>query len=62
MVLLSVLAAMIALKVYSFTTVSMRISFFAVPVSVAGMIAGQRWGIAGFLADLVYGLVFPVLP
>jgi len=60
MVLLSVLVAFaIALKVYSFTTVSMRISFFAVPVLVAGMIAGPALGgLAGFLADLVYGLVF----
>ncbi|HHU24227.1 MAG: folate family ECF transporter S component [Bacilli bacterium] len=60
MVLLSILVAFaIALKVYSFTTISMRISFFAIPILVAGMIAGPALGgLAGFLADCVYGLVF----
>ena len=64
MVLLSVLVDFaIALKVYSFTTVSMRISFFAVPVLVAGMIAGPALGDLPAFWPISFTVWFsPVLP
>ena len=38
---------------------SMRISFFAVPLMIAGLIGGFGWGmVAALAADMIYGFFF----
>ncbi len=58
---ISILVALaVVLKMFGFMIgTNMRISFFAVPLLIAGILGGFGWGIiAAVTADLVYGFFF----
>lgn len=54
------IALAVVLKMFGFMIgTNMRISFFAVPLLVAGVLGGFSWGIvASLAADLIYGFFF----
>lgn len=53
------MALAIVFKVTSYTIMTMRISLFAIPLLLAGLIGGSGLGaIAGLGADIIYGVFF----
>ncbi|MBQ8293492.1 MAG: folate family ECF transporter S component [Bacilli bacterium] len=54
------IALAVVLKTFGFMIgTNMRISFYAIPLLVAGIIGGFSWGlVASLAADLIYGLFF----